>query len=33
MEEYMIVMRDPKTFYFDFDWPKGADGNSKNEVK
>ena len=25
MEENMIVIRDPKTFYFDFDWPKEVD--------
>ena len=31
MEEYMTVMRDPKMFYFD--WPKGVDGNLKNEVE
>ena len=29
----MIVMRDPKTFYFDFDWPKDADENLKHETE
>ena len=31
MEENMIVMRDPKTFSFNFDWPKYADENLKHE--
>ena len=26
----MIVMRDPKTFYFYFDWPKNFDENLKH---
>ena len=25
MEENTIVIRDPKTFYFDFGWPKAVD--------
>ena len=25
MEENIIVIRDPKTFYFDFGWPKAVD--------
>ena len=25
MEENMIVIRDPKTFYFDFDWSKDVE--------
>ena len=33
MKKNMIVMRDPKTFYFDFDWPKDADENLKHETK
>ena len=27
MEENMIVIRDPKTFSFNFDWPKYVDEN------
>ena len=27
----MIVIRDPKTFYFNFDCPKDVDGNLKHE--
>ena len=30
MEENMIVIRDPKTFYFDFDWPKDVDKHLKH---
>ena len=26
----MIVMRDPKTFYFYFEWPKDVDENLKS---
>ena len=33
MEENMIVIRDPKTFYFDFDWPKEVDKNLKYEIE
>ena len=33
MEENMIVIRDPKTFYFDFDWPKNVDENLKHEIE
>ena len=29
----MIVIRDPKTFYFDFDWPKDGDENLRHESK
>ena len=32
MEENMIVMRDPKT-YFHFDWPRGVDENLKHEIE
>ena len=28
----MIVIRDPKTFYFDFDWSKDVDENLKYEI-
>ena len=33
MEENMIVIRDPKTFYFHFDWPKNVDENLKQETE
>ena len=29
----MIVVRDPKTFRFNFDWPKDADENLKHEIE
>ena len=28
----MIVIRDSKTFYFDFNWPKDFDDNLKHEI-
>ena len=28
----MIVIRDPKTVYFYFDWPKDVDENLKHET-
>ena len=33
MEENMTVIRDPKTFYFDFDWPKDVAENLKHEIQ
>ena len=33
MGENMIVIRDPKTFYFYFDWPKDVDENLKREIE
>ena len=33
MEENMIVIRDPKTFCFGFDWPKDVDNNLKYETE
>ena len=33
MEENMIVIRDPKTFYFYFDWPKNVNRNLKHEIE
>ena len=33
MEKNMIVIRDPKTFYFDFDWPKDVVKNLKHEIE
>ena len=29
----MIVIREPKTFYFDFDWPKNVNENLKHEIE
>ena len=29
----MVVIRDPKSFDFDFDWPKNVDENLKYEIK
>ena len=29
----MIVIRDPKTFCFDFNWPKDVDENLKLEIE
>ena len=29
----MIVIRDPKTFCFNFDWPKDAGENMKYEIE
>ena len=33
MKENMVVIGEPKTFYFDFDWPKNVDKNLKHEVE
>ena len=33
MEENMIVIRDPKTFCFNFDFPKDVDENLKREIE
>ena len=33
MEENKIVMKVPKTFYFNFDWPKYVDGNLKYKIE
>ena len=27
------MIRDPKTFYFNFDWPKYVDENLKHEIE
>ena len=29
----MIVKRGPKTFCFNFDWPKDVDDNGKDEIE
>ena len=29
----MVVIREPKTYYFDFDWPKCIDEYIKHEVE
>ena len=33
MEENMIMIRDPKTFCFKFNWLKYVDENLKHEIK
>ena len=33
MEETMIVIRDSKTFCFDFDWSKYVNENLKHEIE
>ena len=33
MEENTIVIRDPKTFCFNFDLPKDVDENLKHEIE
>ena len=33
MEENMLVIRYPTTFYFNFDLPRGVDENSKGEIE
>ena len=33
MEENMIVIKDPKTFCFNFDWPRYVGENLKHEIK
>ena len=33
MEEKMIVIRDPETFRFSFDWPKNVDENLKRKLE
>ena len=29
----MVMIIDPKTFYFNFDWPKDVDENLKHEIE
>ena len=33
IEENMIMIRDPKTFCFNFDWPKYVDMNLKHKIE
>ena len=33
LQENMIVIRDPKTFCFNFAWPKDVDENLKHAIK
>ena len=33
MEENMILIRDSRTFCFNFDWPKHVDDNLKHEIE
>ena len=32
MKENMIVIRDPNTFHFNFNWPKDVDENLKHKI-
>ena len=29
----MVVIREPKTFYFDFNWPRNVNENLKHEIE
>ena len=33
MEKNMVLIRDPKTFCFNFDWPKYFDENLKHKIE
>ena len=33
MEQNMIMIRDPKTFCFNFEWPEDVDENLKYKIK
>ena len=33
MEQNISVIRDPKTFYFDFDWLEHVDENLKHKIE
>ena len=33
MEQNMILIRDPKTFHFNFDWSKDIDENLKSKIE
>ena len=33
MKENMILIRDQKTFSFNFDWPKDVDENLKHKIE
>ena len=33
MEENMILIKEHKTFHFDFDWPKDVDENLKHKIE
>ena len=33
MEEIMVVIRDPKTFCFNLDWPKDVEENLKHDIE
>ena len=33
MKENLILIRDPKTFYIDFDWSKNVEENLKREIE
>ena len=33
MEQNMIVIRDPKNFSFNFDWPNNVDDNLNHKIE
>ena len=33
MEKNMVLIREPKTFYFDIDWPKNVNEDLKHETE
>ena len=33
MEENLIVIRNPKTVFVNFDWSEDLDGNMKHEIE
>ena len=33
MEEKMIMIRDPKLFCYNFNWPKNVDENLRHEIE
>ena len=33
MEDNMIVIKEPKTFHFKYNFPKDGDKNSKDEIE
>ena len=33
MEQNMILIRDPKTFHFNFDWSKDIDENLNSKIE
>ena len=33
MEQNMVIIRETKNFYFDFDWPENINENLKHEIE